>query len=93
MSNNINIKNDVFEITRHEGVGYVKYYCEYDNSVFNLNESHFPSAGEGGDCMVIYRFTILNKIKSNIIFISDYGDCKYINTFIYDPKVDYLLKA
>lgn len=87
--NNIPISNNKFEIIRYEGFGYVTNICNYDKNIFNLEVKYIPSELEGGNCKVIYTFTIIEKdnfTKSTIEYIEDYHNNKYYTFYEYDSN-------
>jgi hypothetical protein len=82
----IKIVDDFIFITRSEGLGYVKYICEYNKDIFELvSEKYIPSLLEGDASQVTYKFKLLqkNELNSYINFIEDYGDTKNIISYIY----------
>jgi hypothetical protein len=98
-TNIIQLTNNIFSITRSEGWGYVENICEFDKEIFELiDKNYVPSQLEGGNCQVTYNFRIkqTDKPNSNIVFIKDFGDKKYISEkYIYDnsKKIIYLLRT
>lgn len=80
----IEIIDDSFEIIRSEGWGYVNNVCVFDEKIFLLNKTTTPSELEGGNCIVSYKFKIVKKITTVIVFITDYSDTKEYEYYKYD---------
>ena len=80
----IEIIDDSFEIIRSEGWGYVNNMCVFDEKLFSLNKTTTPSTLEGGNCIVSYKFTIIEKNTSVIVFITDYSYKKHYEYYKYD---------
>lgn len=84
------ILDDKFEIIRLEGFGYVKNYCNYDSTIFDLETLYEPSELDGGYCKTIYKFKIKSKQDSSIEFIEDYFDYKFTYRYNYNYRLNNL---
>lgn len=80
----IEIIDDSFQIIRNEGCGYVNNLCVFDENIFLLNKTNSATELEGGKCIVSYKFTIVEKITSVIVFVIDYIDKKRYDYYKYD---------
>ncbi len=87
----IEIKENIFEIIRYEGWGYVQNKCKFDKNIFKLEILLEPSGLEGGSCKTIYKFQILKNNNSYIKFTQDYYGDKNYEYYFYDSNLNYVI--
>ncbi len=92
----IKIKDNVFQIIRYEGFGYVKNMCEYDKEIFKLEKTIVSNSNlnlESNSSQTIYKFEIIKQCDSIIIFIEDHLNYKYYIYYKYNSKNNSIKKV
>ena len=93
--NIIIIKDDTFEIIRHQAFQYCHNYCNYDKSILELKiESDFNAKTSAETLQNRYIFTIKTKKDTIITFTADFecSNYRYIETYKYDSTNNKVIK-